>query len=419
MTFVLRRQNNRKGQSMSTSLLYHGFGVRGYKYVHSRYESGSIVFAVEQDRFSLKCPACKGEDLVCRGKKTRRFRTLPMGAKPVFIELPVQRIYCRKCKCIRQVGVEFAAQRRSYTKAFERFVLDMSRRMTIKDVARFLGVGWDLVKDIQHRHLEKRFSKPFLKDLKLLAIDEISIGKGHKYLTVALNLETGAVVFVGDGKGADALEPFWKRLKFSKAEIRAVAIDMSPAYIGAVLENLPQSKIVFDRFHIHKLFNDKLSKLRRTIQREAEGPLQQKVLKGTRWLLLKNSENLNGEKDEVKRLENALAINKPLAAAYYLKEDLRQLWRQPSKEKAKEFLDDWRKRAKASKIYIIEKFADTLAACSFGILSWFDYKISTGPLEGLNNKIKTMKRQAYGFRDLEFFKLKIMAIHETKYALVG
>ena len=404
---------------MSTSFLYHGFGIRGYHYVRSRYEFGHVVFTLDQDRFSLRCPVCKGRNLTLKGKTLRKFRTLPIGTKPVFIELGVQRVLCHRCGITRQVNVKFADVRRTYTLAFERYVLDLSKHMTIKDTAELLGVSWDIVKDIQRRYLQKHFSKPVLKGLKLIAIDEICIGKGHKYLTVVLNLETGAVVFVGDGKGAAALVPFWKRLKHSKAKIKAVAIDMSPAYIAAVLDNLPKSKIVFDRFHIQKLFNDKLSDLRRAVQREAQGPLQQDVLKGTRWLLLKNSENLDQDKDESDRLEKALSLNKPLATAYYLKEDLRQLWDQPSKIDAERFLADWRKRAKASGIAILQKFANTLVAHSFGIFTWFDCKISTGPLEGTNNKIKTMKRQAYGFRDKEFFKLKIYGLHRTKYALVG
>ncbi len=112
-------------------------------------------------------------------------------------------------------------------------------------------------------------------------------------------------------------------------------------------------------------------------------------------------------------------LNQPLATAYYLKEDLRQLWTMKNKKTAKAFLADWILRARASGIDILEKFATTLERHAAGILAYYDYPISTGPLEGTNNKIRTMQRQAYGFRDHEFFKLKILGIHETKYALVG
>jgi transposase len=224
--------------------------------------------------------------------------------------------------------------------------------MTIKDVAKHLNTSWDIVKDIQKRYLHKRFKSPRLGHLRTIAIDEISIGKGHRYLTVVLDLSSGAVVHVGDGKGADALTVFWKRLKRCKAKIKAVAIDMSPAYIGAVLDNLPKAVIVFDRFHMMKLYNDKLSDLRRQLQREAQDPLQLAVLKGTRWLLLKNAENLDSDpkKKEKERLDRALELNAPLAKAYYLKDKLRQFWQQESKEKAEQWLNQWIATARASKV---------------------------------------------------------------------
>ena len=157
----------------------------------------------------------------------------------------------------------------------------------------------------------------------------------------------------------------------------------------------------------------------RNLYRDGKDLLQKKVLKGTRWLLLKNPENLDSSKGEKARLNDALQLNQPLACAYYLKEDLRQVWFQPTKEKARLVLVDWIKRAETSGIKMLKKFAKSLAAFQSGILSYYDYRISSAPLEGTNNKIKTMKRMAYGFRDIEFFKLKIMAIHEAKYALVG
>jgi len=327
-------------------------------------------------------------------------------------------VECRKCATIRQVAVGFADERRSYTRAFARYALGLSRYMTIRDVARHLNVGWDLIKEIQKRYLQKHFSRPKLSKLSQLAIDEISVGKGQKYLTVVLDLTTGAVVFVGDGKGAEALKPFWRRLRRSRARIQAVALDMSKAYIQSVRKNLPAATLVFDHFHLIKLFNDKLQQFRRWLFNQAS-TTEQKVLKGIRWLLLKNPENLNAARDEHRRLQQALELNRPLAIVYYMKEDLRQLWSQKTKKRAAEFMADWIARAQASGIGMLKKFAQTLQTHCDGILAYYDYHISTGPLEGTNNKIKTMKRQAYGYRDNEFLKLKIMAIHLAKYALVG
>jgi transposase len=291
--------------------------------------------------------------------------------------------------------------------------------MTIRDVAHHLGIGWHTVKDIQKRELQKRFAAPSLKALRRIAIDEISIGRGHRYLTVVLDLHSGAVVFVGEGKGAEALEPFWKRLKSSRVRIEAVAMDMSQAYIAAVSSNLPHATIVFDHFHVIKLMNDKLTALRRDLYRETTDLLQKNVLKGMLWLIVKNPENLRDDRNERVRLEEALSLNKPLATAYYMKEDLRLLWSLPNKAAAEDHLRDWIAKAEASGIKILKGMAKTLRTHKQGILAYFDHRISTGPLEGTNNKIKTLQRQAYGFRDQEFFILRIYALHTARYELVG
>jgi transposase len=404
---------------MSTSLLYHGFGIRGYHYVNSQYKGGSVIFTIRQNLFDLRCSNCGSQQVIRRGKVFRRFRGLPIGRKRVWIVMGIQRVLCLTCGILRQVKVAFANPRQSYTKAFERYALDLSRHMTIQDVARHLGVSWDVIKKIQKRYFKRHYLRPKLKALKLIAIDEITIGRGHQYLTIVLDLKSGAVVFVGEGKGSEALLPFWKRLKCSKPKIEAVAMDMSPAYISAVTENLPRAQIVFDHFHVIKMFNDKLDELRRKLYRDADTALQKRVLKGTRWLLLKSPNKLDENRGDHERLNEALELNQPLAIAYYLKEDLRQLWAKDGKGDAETFLDDWISLAKASEVPLLMNFAKTLSEHRQGLLAYYDYPISNGPLEGTNNKIKTMKRQAYGFRDKEFFKLKIMAIHESKYALVG
>jgi transposase len=404
---------------MSTSLLYHAFGLRGHRYRRTCYEDGHVSFKVELKPEQLCCSACHCRNVVRRGRVERRFRSLPIGSKPVWIVVAVQRVWCSACNLVRQVSINFADYRRSYTRPFERYALELCRYMTMKDVARHLNVGWDLIKDIQKRYLQKRFSHPKLKHLKRLAIDEISIGEGQRYLTIVLDLVSGAVVFVGDGKGADALKPFWPRLKRSGATIQAVAIDMSAAYIAAVTEHLPKAVIVFDHFHVIKLYNERLSDLRRDLYHQIKHQGQKRVIKGTRWLLLKNPENLNSTRAEPDRLKQALKLNRPLAAAYYMKEDLRQTWKQPNKKTAKDFLIDWIYRAGSSMVPMLAKMARTVATHFKGILAYYDYPISTGPLEGTNNKINTMKRQAYGFRDNEFFKLKIMALHQAKYVLSG
>jgi transposase len=349
----------------------------------------------------------------------RIFRSVPIGSKPVAIVLDVARVYCPKCNATRQVRVGFADEYRRHTRAFARYALELTRLGTIQDVADHLHVGWDLIKELKKKDLARRYRKVKLRGLKHLAIDEICLGRGRRYRTLVLDLDTGAIVFVGHGKGADALKPFWKRLTASRAKIQAVAADLSRAYTKAVRENLPKAALVYDRFHVVKLFNEKLSDLRRELYREATDQLEKQVLKGTRWLLLMNPENLDDAKGERRHLEEALGLNESLAKAYYLKEDLRQFWEQSNRAAADRFLTHWIRKAETSGVRMLKDFAKTLAIHRRGLLDWYRYPISTGPLEGTNNKIRALTRQAYGFRDPDYFILQLYALHETRFLLVG
>ena len=341
------------------------------------------------------------------------------GREVTWIIATLPRVECRDCGLVRQIDSGLPEPRRTYTRAFERYVLELSRYMTIQDVARHLSISWDIAKDIQKRNLQRRYAKPKLKKVRQIAIDEICIGRGYRFVTLVLDLQTGAILFVGQGKKAESLRPFWRRLHASRAKIQAVAIDMSPAYLSAVEKHLPEAAVVFDRFHVVKLMNEKLTELRRQLYREAIDQRHQQVLKGTRWLLLKTPENLDPVKGEPKRLREALRLNEALATAYYLKEDLRQFWEQPNKAAARRKLLDWYHQAQASGVRVLQQFAQLLLKHQDRLLNWYDYPISTGPLEGTNNKIKTMQRQHYGLRDQEFFTLKLYQLHEAKYALVG
>ena len=266
---------------MSTSLWDPGFGIRGDRSVKTGYEGGQVTFPLRPERGDLRCAAGGSRRVVRRGFQSRCFRSLPLGARPVQIELAVPRVGCADCGEVRQVPVGFADERRTYTHAVERYVLELSHRRTIRDVAEHLQVGWDLVKGIQKRSLSRRFRRVKLKHLRRIAIDEIAIGRGYRYRTVVLDLKSGAVVFVGEGKGADALKPFWKRLKRCSAKIEAVAMDRSPAYRHAVQTNRRQAVLVFDHFHVLKRFHDNVSDWRRQWYREATERWPKEVLKGT------------------------------------------------------------------------------------------------------------------------------------------
>lgn len=404
---------------MSTRLLYRVLGLPGYQHRSVKDEGGVISFRVRPPASAVCCPGCKTTEITRRGTYTRVVHAPPVGMRRVLVFIDAPRVGCARCDSVRIIRLPGVVPGTNHTHSLVRLIVDLRKMMTIQDIANWLGVSTTMVRNIDKRHLKAQFGKPRLKDVRQIAIDEISVRKGHTYLTIVMDLETGAIVFVSKGKGEKSLKSFWKRLKGSGATIEAAATDMSSAYYAAVLKNLPDAVLVFDRFHIAKLMNDKLTQLRRELQREAEQALGKDVLKGTRWLLLKAPDNLDDSRNERERLDEALNLNKSLATAYYLKEDLRQLWNQPGRFAASQFLFDWCRRARASGIRVLRTMANTLEGYRTGILNWYRYPISTGPLEGTNNKIKTMKRQAYGYRDAEYFKLKLYALHQTKFKLIG
>ena len=173
---------------MSQSLLYHAFGVRGYRYVSTRFERGEMIVHVEALRESLRCPACGSAKVHVNEKFLRQWRSVPVGSKPVFIEMNVPKVECQSCGTRRRVEVAFAEPKRRHTRSFERYVVELLAFMIPIDVARHLGISWDLANDIQKRRLQRRFAKPKLKHLRRIAIDEIHLGKRHRFITLVLDL---------------------------------------------------------------------------------------------------------------------------------------------------------------------------------------------------------------------------------------
>jgi transposase len=294
--------------------------------------------------------------------------------------------------------------------------------MSIRDVAELTGLGWDTVKEIHKRHLRRKYRSFNLEKVRYIAIDEVYLGKKRKYITIVVDLRTGRVIHIGKGKGKDALKGFWKRLKRSKAKIQAVATDMASGYMAAVLEHLPKTDLVLDHFHLVKWFNEKLSLLRRQLYRQAT-EMHKAVLKGSRWLLLKAPENLKPHKDPSKdervRLQAALELNQPLAIAYYMKERLRLLFQCIDRERAAAELKAWIREAFHSGIKILKDAAQKLSVWKPFILNWHKHPLSTGKLEAINGRIGTLQRNAYGYRDEEYFRLRIFNLHRSTYALTG
>ena len=400
---------------MNSSFLYHAWGLYALECNREEYKGSTIILHVQHKSRQVACPKCGCRHLVKNGYRIRDFVGLPIGMKKVIIRMKVQRYKCgnKDCDYDQQENIPFATGSRSYTHRFAKYVVDLLRGMTLQDVANHLQVSWDTVKEIHSTYLTRHYSPPSLKGVKNIGIDEFAVKKGHVYKTIVVDLDTGRILYVGDGKGVESLTRFWKKVKRKGVKIEHVATDLSAAFIASVLENCPDAIHVFDHFHVVKLMNEHLDNIRRKLYAMEKDVNKRNVLKGTRYLLLGNGKDIFDNKHKT-RLDNALAMNEPLSKAYYLKEQLREIWQQTTKADGEAVLDDWVRQAKESKIPQLLKMANTVQAFRRGILAWYDCHISTGKVEGINNKIKVMKRNAYGFRDERYFTLRLYALHDCR-----
>lgn len=298
-----------------------------------------------------------------------------------------------------------------------RMIVDLARFMTLSDIAGWLMLSWDTVKTVVQKRLEKDYRCIGYRHVRAIAIDELYLGRARKYVTLVIDMESGRIIWVGNGRGSEALREFWRRFKLSGARLKAVAMDMSGAYAASVRAHAPHAILTFDRFHVIKLMNERLDDLRRELVREAQNQEAKEAIKGMRWLLLHRYDNL--EKDAAKRLQRSLELNQPLECAYLLKEELGELWQQRDGRKAWAFLRDWCSKAKASGIRQLEAMAGTLLRHAKGILGYYKTGLTSGKMEGINRKIRGLLASAFGFRDHDFFKLRLYALHEAKFKFVG
>ena len=407
-------------RSMSAEGLYEAMGLEGYEVEGTWEDDGTIYVQVVVPREALACRKCGCQRVHIDERARREWKSAPLGVTPVVITMDSPKVKCLECGAKTWHQPTFVEGQGRVTKAFQKSLEAWLSKLTIQDAAEMFGVAWHTVSEIDLARL-KKLSRPKLSGLKRLAIDENYLGKVHGFITVVLDLDTMAIVSVLKGRGKAALKPFFAQLKQARAQVKAVATDMAGGYIAAVMEHLPKAALVFDRFHVVKLMNEKLSDLRREMYHELTDKLHRKVLKGTRWLLVMNPENLkqNEKVDEKAQIQEVLKLNESLFVAYYLKEDLRQFWNQRSKSAAEKFLESWCRRADASGIRQMQTMAKTLRMHRRGLLNWYDHPISTGPLEGINNKIGALQRRAYGYRNYEHIKERLLTPHHTKYTRQG
>lgn len=370
--------------------------------------NNELVIRIIRTEKKYKCE-CGKEYQTYYDSEERLVRDLSFGSyKKVWLSFNQCRIYCTNCG-VKTEKFDWIEPRVKYTKRLAASIaLSCQETRSLKAIANQYDMHWETVKEIDKKVLEKELPAIGSQSARLIAVDEFSVRKRHSYGTTVVDLEKRSALYVGEGRNKESLSAFFNDLGVDKcAMIEAVAMDMWKPYRKAVKEHCPNATIVYDPFHIIQAYGrDVIDKVRAAEYKKAS-VADKSIIKGTRYLLLKNKENLNDANEEHIRLRDLLAINNKLNKIYILKDDLKQLWKYRSEAWARKWFKSWYKKAIYSRIDPLKKFARMLKNHMEGILAHCKYKINTGILEGINNKIKVIKRVAYGFRDFDYFALKI------------
>ena len=342
--------------------------------------------------------------------ETRIVRDLPILDAATWLSVPRRRVLCPCCGP-RLERLDWLDRHARVTRRLAVSVARMCRVLPVKQVAAFFGLHWGTVKDIDKRALQRDLDPADLNGVAVLAMDELAIQRGHRYATVVIEPHTRRVLWVGRERSRQGIRPFFDLLgEEGCRRIKTVAMDMNAAYASEVRDRCPQAEIVYDLFHVvAKYGHDVIDRVRvDEANRVRDDKKARKVVKTARWLLLRNRDSLKRPEDHV-RLDELLAANQTLMTVYVLKDELKQLWRQTSTEAAQDACRAWFEKALTSGIAPLVRFAGKLRPYLPGIVASALWNLNTSVLEGINNRIKVIKRMAYGYRDDTYFFLKIRA----------
>ena len=339
----------------------------------------------------------------------RRVRDLSCGAYRIYLEFEVRRVFCRSCRAVKRERLSLLADGALHTKRFAYYVGRRCRSATIKDIATELHLGWDAVKELDKQYMRAQIAKAGTPGPKVIGIDEISIRKGHTCRIVVSDLiRTRAIWFGGEDRSEASMAQCYEWLGKRKSQrIRLAVMDMWRPFRNATHSHAPRAAILFDKFHILRHLGAALDTVRKSEYARLSGK-QRRFIKGQKYTLLSHRENLTLEGRQA--LKTLLAANKRLNTAYLLKESFGQLWGYEREGWARRFFENWRAALKWQRLGPYEKFAEMIARHWDGIAAYCqpENKVSLGFVEGLNNKIRVIQRRAYGLRDEEYLRLKIL-----------
>jgi transposase len=377
---------------------------------------GSLVLKlIENPETPVRCGGCRQECVLIHERCRRLVRERDWFDRRVWLDVPIRRMDCHHCGARVVEHISWLDSRARVTQRLRAWVEALVHLLPIAHVAKLTGLNWHTIKEIDHRRLERLHGEFVANDVRRLVMDEFALHKGHRYATVIMDADRMRVLWVGEGNSREAIRPFFKLLGPERCrQIEAVAMDMNTAFDLEVRQHCPQAEVVYDLFHVVARFGRDVVDRVRVDQANAlrDQPAARKVVKRSRWLLLRNHENLKD--DQSVRLDELLAANAPLATVYLLKTELKEIWFAPSIREGAHRWRRWYRMAIDSQLASAIQFAKRLKKYLRGILASSIYPMSSSILEGVNNKIKVIKRMAYGFRDSAYFFLKIKAAFPGK-----
>jgi len=327
----------------------------------------------------------------------------------IYLELEVRRVFCNRCGKVKQEKFPWLARNPFYTKRFALYVGRRCNKSAIKDVAEELRLDWKTVKALEKEYMEEQLRRVGTPAPKAIGIDELSIRKGHTYRIVVSDLlRRRPIWFGGNDRSEESMDMFYKWLgPKQSAKVRLCVMDMWRAFEKSTVKNVPHAAILYDKFHVMRHLGDALDKVRKAEYKRLSGR-DRSYIKGQKYTLLSRRENLT--LDGRKALKKLLTANKRLNTAYVLKESFGQLWDYQTEGWARRFFDHWKESLKWQRLKPYEEFAKMIERHWDGIAAYSrpENKVSLGFVEGLNNKIRVMQRRAYGLRDEEYLRLKIL-----------
>lgn len=393
------------------ALFWEGFTIESYAQIAPQ----SLLIRLQPaDGYTPCCSGCKQPTLAIHDTNLRRVRERDLFHYRVWLEVPVRRVRCATCGP-RLEQLRWLPGRQRLTAGMINWIESLVRLMPVQHVSQLLGLHWHTVKAIDHQRLKREVAEPDRRQLRRLIMDEFALFKGHRYATVVIDADTQQVLWIGEGRSRAAVRPFFEWLGTQAcAQIEAVAMDMNTEMDLEVQHHCPNARVIYDLFHVVAKFGREVIDRVRVDQanRLRHDKPARKVVKRSRWLLLRNRANLKNE--QALQLEELLQANQPLMTVYLLKDQLKELWYAPSEAEAKRRWADWLNLAISSGLAPVQQFARRLKGYVEGIIASAIYRMNSSVLEGMNNKIKVIKRMAYGYRDNEYFFLKIKAAFPGK-----